>query len=163
MNAAHLPHLQLESTRSVSGRTPSPSSVEKAESPLRWDSSPCLTEVINRLVSLLCPSRKPLGEIIPVQPMSAGRRALYNSPIGDRHNGPGRFWLELVPSLHVLLRPEEIHPNSAVRPWFGGGLIVMDDGAFRHTQQDFAVAHLHSDGLVTIRAYGVYPDKPAWK
>ena len=84
--------------------------------------------------------------------MSAGLGALYNSLIGDRHNGPGRLWLELVPSLHMLLRPEEIHATSAVRPWFVGGLIVMDDSAFWLTQQNIAVPHLQDDRLITVRA-----------
>ena len=39
----------------------------------------------------------------------------------------------------------------------------MHYSAFRHTRHDFAVPHLHGDGLVTIEADSVYPDKPAWK
>ena len=75
---------RLDSTRSVSGRMPS--SVDMAERPLYWDSSPCLTEIINRFGSLSPPPWKPLGKINPIQPMSAGLGALYNSLIGDRHN-----------------------------------------------------------------------------
>ena len=39
----------------------------------------------------------------------------------------------------------------------------MDYSAFRHTRHDFTVPYLYSDGLVTIEADRVYPDKPAWE
>ncbi len=88
-------------------------------------------------------------------------------PAGQRHDNVNcRVWIELSPAANVLFRPEEVHAISPEPPlvtWPSKPMVGNPHNAFRLCTHHLPISNLDHNGLATVEARGIHPDRLPWK